>query len=104
MIELLIKVKQVNDKDGLDFKWVRFYAPKSSNKLKVDKHDLRDKFGLEYEIDIFYYSPIRFKPETSFSWDSNNSIYYLTNEYDIIDFDCVYNQIDKWIDRMNNII
>lgn len=104
MIELNIKVKQVNDNDGLDFQWIRFYSCESTNRVKADRYNLRDKFWLSDETDLFYYSPVRFESDVSFAWDTDNSIYYLTKEYEVIDFDCTDEEIDKWIEKTNNSI
>lgn len=106
MIELNIKVKKINDDEfkGIEYKWITFYTCESKDTINPVRYQIRYEFNLDEDVDVFFYRDQKFIPGEILAWDSDNNQYELTDEYEVIDFDCTDEEIDKWIEKTNNSI
>jgi len=106
MIELNIKVKKISNDDfeSNEYKWITFYTCENKDIVNPVRYQIRYEFELYEDVDVFFYRNQTFKPGDIFAWDSDNGSYELTDEYEVIDFDCSDEELDKWIDKINNSI
>lgn len=106
MIELNIKVKKINDDvfKGIEYKWITFYTCENKSIITPIRYQVRYEFELDEDVDMFFYRDQKFVPGEIFAWDSENNSYELTDEYEVIDYDCSEEEVDKFIDATNQSI